>query len=168
MSGFVGCVNLKENLDSKKDDLISMNETLKKRGPDESGYYTNTNILLGYRRLVVQDKEGGRQPMSFKFNGNTYVIVYDGQIYNTDELKKKLDENNIALEGYSDAELLLKAYIFFKEDIVSKACNIYHIFLVILFLIFTLLTILEFQVRAKKIENGKSTWMDWLEVHRLA
>ena len=41
-------------------------------------------------------------------------------------------------------------------------------FLVILFLIFTLLTILEFQVRAKKIENGKSTWMDWLEVHRLA
>ena len=120
MSGFVGCVNLKEDLNSKKKVLISMNETLKKRGPDESGYYVNNNILLGYRRLVVSDVDGGKQPMSFRFNGNTYVVVYNGQIYNTDNLKNTLAENKIKLETYSDVEVLLKSYIFYKEDIVNK------------------------------------------------
>lgn len=120
MSGFVGCVNLKENLNSKKSNLISMNEALKRRGPDESGYYVSENILLGYRRLVVTDAEGGKQPMSFKYNDNTYVIVFDGQIYNLEELKKILTENNIDLETYSDTEIILKSYMFFKEDIVNK------------------------------------------------
>ena len=46
MCGFVGNINLKENLNSKKDVLISMNETLKKRGPDECGYFTSDNALL--------------------------------------------------------------------------------------------------------------------------
>ena len=88
MCGFVGTVNLNENLNSKKDILISMNETLQKRGPDECGYYVSDNALLGHRRLIVIDPDGGKQPMSYKYNGNTYVIVYNGQIYNTGELKR--------------------------------------------------------------------------------
>ena len=62
MCGFVGIVNLKDNLNSKKDILISMNDTLKKRGPDECGYYVNDNALLGHRRLIVIDPDGGKQP----------------------------------------------------------------------------------------------------------
>ncbi len=125
MCGFVGTVNLKENLSSKKDVLISMNETLQKRGPDECGYYVSDNVLLGHRRLVVIDPDGGKQPMSFKYNGNTYVIVYNGQIYNTKELKETLKANNIPLESYSDTEILLKSYVFYKEDIVNKLNGIF-------------------------------------------
>ena len=125
MCGFVGTVNLKENLSSKKDVLISMNETLQKRGPDECGYYVSDNALLAHRRLIVIDPDGGKQPMSFKYNGNTYVIVYNGQIYNTNELKETLKANNIPLESYSDTEILLKSYVFYKDDIVNKLNGIF-------------------------------------------
>ena len=125
MCGFVGNVNLKENLDSKKNILISMNETLRKRGPDECGYYVSKNILLGHRRLVVIDPDGGKQPMSFNYNGNKYVIAYNGQIYNTKELKQSLKENNISLESYSDTEILLKSFVLYKENIVNKLNGIF-------------------------------------------
>ena len=125
MCGFVGNVNLKENLVTKKDVLISMNNVLSKRGPDESGYYTSEHVLLGHRRLIVIDPDGGKQPMTFKHNGNTYVIVYNGQIYNTKELKETLKANNIKLESYSDTEILLKSYIFYKEDIVNHLNGIF-------------------------------------------
>ena len=125
MCGFVGTINLKENLSSKKDILISMNETLQKRGPDECGYFVSDNVLLGHRRLIVIDPDGGKQPMSFKYNGNTYVIVYNGQIYNTKELKETLKQNNIPLESYSDTEILLKSYVFYKEEIVNKLNGIF-------------------------------------------
>ena len=95
MCGFVGIVNLKSNLNSKKDVLISMNDSLMKRGPDECGYYVSDNALLGHRRLIVIDPDGGKQPMSYKYNGNTYTIVYNGQIYNTKELKQALKDNDI-------------------------------------------------------------------------
>ena len=125
MCGFVGIVNFNENLNSKKNILISMNDTLRKRGPDECGYYTDSNVLLGHRRLSVIDPEGGKQPMTFKYNGNTYVIIYNGQIYNTKELKETLKENNISLETHSDTEILLKSYIFYKEEIVNKLNGIF-------------------------------------------
>ena len=125
MCGFVGVVNFKENLTSKKNVLLAMNEALKKRGPDECGYYVSDNALLGHRRLIVIDPEGGKQPMSFTYQGNTYVIVYNGQIYNTEELKENLKQNNIPLESHSDTEILLKAYVLYKEEIVHKLNGIF-------------------------------------------
>ena len=125
MCGFVGVVNFKENLTSKKNVLLAMNEALKKRGPDECGYYVSDNALLGHRRLIVIDPEGGKQPMSFTYQGNTYVIVYNGQIYNTEELKENLKHNNIPLESHSDTEILLKAYVLYKEEIVHKLNGIF-------------------------------------------
>ena len=125
MCGFVGAVNLKEKLNSKKDILISMNEALKKRGPDECGYYTNDNVLFGHRRLIIIDPDGGKQPMTYKYNGNTYAIVYNGQIYNTKELKEILKQNNIHLESYSDTEILLKSYVLYKEEIVHHLNGIF-------------------------------------------
>lgn len=57
MCGFVGNVNLKENLTSKRENIISMNTTLQKRGPDECGYYVSDHALLGHRRLIVIDPD---------------------------------------------------------------------------------------------------------------
>ena len=125
MCGFVGIINFRENLKQEKDTLISMNSTLKKRGPDECGYYTDSHVLFAHRRLSVIDPEGGKQPMTFRYNGNTYVIIYNGQIYNTKELKKTLYDNNIELETHSDTEILLKSYVFYKEKILDKLNGIF-------------------------------------------
>ena len=125
MCGFVGVMNLKENLNSQKNVLISMNDTLKKRGPDECGYYVDNNILLAHRRLIVIDPDGGKQPMTFYYNGNKYVIVYNGQIYNTKELREDLKRNGFEFEGHCDTEVLLKAYVLYKEDVVNKLNGIF-------------------------------------------
>ena len=125
MCGFVGIMNLKEDLNSKKNVLISMNDTLKKRGPDECGYYVDENILLAHRRLIVIDPDGGKQPMTLHYNGNRYVIVYNGQIYNTEELREDLKSHGFDFEGHSDTEVLLKAYVFYKEEVVNKLNGIF-------------------------------------------
>ena len=125
MCGFVGIVNLKQDISHQRETIINMNNTLSNRGPDECGYYTEENILLGHRRLIVIDPDGGKQPMSYHYEGNTYTIVYNGQIYNTKELKEELTQNGFTFEGHSDTEILLKSYICFKEDVVHKINGIF-------------------------------------------
>lgn len=93
MCGFVGFVNYKKNISNDKNIIINMNESIKKRGPDEDGYYIRKSIALGHKRLIVIDPKGGKQPMIEEFSSEEYVIVYNGQIYNTKELKKTLEEN---------------------------------------------------------------------------
>ena len=107
MCGFAGVVNLKEKIIDKKQVIINMNQTLSKRGPDECGYYLEDNVLFGHRRLVVIDPDGGKQPMTFKYMGNTYTILYNGQIYNTEELRNELKGFGFTFEGHSDTEVLL-------------------------------------------------------------
>lgn len=126
MCGFVGIVNLKQKISHQREPIIKdMNNTLSKRGPDECGYYTEENILLGHRRLIVIDPDGGKQPMTYHYEGNTYTIVYNGQIYNTKELKEELAQNGFTFEGHSDTEVLLKSYICFKENVVNKINGIF-------------------------------------------
>ncbi len=92
MCGFVGICNLRRDISNEIEIIKDMNLKLKKRGPDEEGYYLGSNIILGHRRLVIIDKENGKQPMSVKYNGITYTIVYNGQIYNKDEIRKELEK----------------------------------------------------------------------------
>lgn len=125
MCGFAGVVNLKEKIIDKKQVIINMNQSLSKRGPDECGYYLEDNVLFGHRRLVVIDPDGGKQPMTFKYMGNTYTILYNGQIYNTEELRNELKGFGFTFEGHSDTEVLLKSYIHFKEDVVKKLNGIF-------------------------------------------
>ena len=92
MCGFVGACNLKRDISNEKEIINNMNLKLKKRGPDEEGYYFSKNLNFGHRRLVIIDKENGKQPMSVKYGDISYTIVYNGQIYNKEELKKDLEE----------------------------------------------------------------------------
>ena len=93
MCGFVGIVNYKKDISNYKEILINMNNTLSKRGPDEDGYYYEEHICLGHKRLIVVDPDGGKQPMSAMKDGNLYTIVYNGQLYNTKDLRSELEEN---------------------------------------------------------------------------
>lgn len=125
MCGFVGICNLKDNIINYKNTLKNMNETLSRRGPDEDGYYLNNNILLGHKRLVVLDPDGGKQPMIEKYHENEYVITYNGQLYNLDELRKTLLDNNFTLNSHSDTEILLKSYILYGNDVVYHLNGIF-------------------------------------------
>ena len=102
-----------------------MTNTLHKRGPDETGYYINKHIALGHKRLIVIDPEGGKQPMIEKYSFGEYVIVYNGQIYNFDEIKQSLISQGFEFNTHSDTEVLLKAYIFYGKDVVHHLNGIF-------------------------------------------
>ncbi|MBO5413565.1 MAG: hypothetical protein J6A29_04675 [Clostridia bacterium] len=63
--------------------------------------------------------------MTCKFEGNTYTIVYNGQLYNTEDLRKELLDAGFSFIGHSDTEVLLKSYIYFGNDVVKKLNGIF-------------------------------------------
>ena len=125
MCGFVGFVNFKKDISNNKKILEKMNQTLSQRGPDEEGYYIDKNVALAHKRLIVVDPKGGKQPMIEKFSFGTYVLVYNGQIYNTKELKKTLEKNDFTIYSHSDTEILLKSYIHYGKDVINHLNGIF-------------------------------------------
>ena len=125
MCGIVGFVNYKKELPNKKNVLNNMVQILQKRGPDEEGLYLNKNVALGHKRLIVIDPQGGKQPMIERYSLGEYVIVYNGQIYNTKELRNTLLENGFTFFSHSDTEVLLKSYIYYGNDVVNHLNGIF-------------------------------------------
>lgn len=141
MCGIVGFVNFEKNISNLKNILINMNNTLSKRGPDEEGYYIDNRVALGHKRLIVIDPEGGKQPMTASSNqsvlidkpmanmlisyNSNFIISYNGQIYNTCELRKTLEENGFTFDTHSDTEVLLKSYIYYGNDVVKHLNGIF-------------------------------------------
>lgn len=121
MCGFTGWYNPKENLLKKKKIIKKMNKTLKYRGPDQTGYYYDKNLLLGHQRLSIIDLKNGKQPMNYK----NYTIVYNGEIYNTCELRDDLIEKGYVFLTNSDTEVILKGYVQYKEKILDKLEGIF-------------------------------------------
>ncbi len=125
MCGIVGIVNYKKDISSQYTLLRNMTRTIEKRGPDENGEYFSKHANLGHRRLDIVDIENGSQPMSVKIDEVTYTIVYNGQLYNTEEIREVLKENGFKFKGHSDTEVLLKAYIFYGKDILKHLNGIF-------------------------------------------
>ncbi|AQR93818.1 asparagine synthase (glutamine-hydrolyzing) [Clostridium saccharoperbutylacetonicum] len=125
MCGIAGLVNFKENIIKDTDLLKSMVKTLEKRGPDAKGYYISPNVLLGHRRLIVVDPEGGTQPMTKIFEGRKYTVIYNGELYNTEDLRKELKVQGFSFNSYSDTEVLLTAYICWGKDCINKLIGIF-------------------------------------------
>ena len=125
MCGLVGFVDTTKDISSYRNVLNNMNEAISKRGPDEDGIFISTNVCFAHKRLIVIDPKGGKQPMVYKQNSNTYAITYNGQIYNTPELKEELKTFGYEFESHSDTEVLLKAYCCFGHEIVNKLNGIF-------------------------------------------
>ena len=125
MCGIIGFVNYKKNISNYKDILSNMNNTLSNRGPDEQGFYIKENVALAHKRLIVIDPEGGKQPMIEKYSFGEYVIVYNGQIYNTKELRHTLEENGFSFDGHCDTEVLLKSYIYYGNEVAKHLNGIF-------------------------------------------
>ncbi|MTI49070.1 asparagine synthase (glutamine-hydrolyzing) [Sporosalibacterium faouarense] len=125
MCGIAGWINYHENIVDRKMIIEEMTKTLSNRGPDDYGYYLNKNALLGHRRLTVVDPEGGKQPMAKKVHDKRYVIVYNGELYNTEDVRHELIEKGYSFESYSDTEVLLTSYIEWKEKCLDHINGIY-------------------------------------------
>ena len=125
MCGIVGIVNFKKDIKEQENLITEMFHSLDKRGPDEFGVYLDHQVNLGHRRLAILDLENGKQPMHVKINENTYTIVYNGQIYNSKELREVLEQKGFQFQGHSDTEILLKAYIYFGKGVVEHLNGIF-------------------------------------------
>ncbi|HCB99867.1 MAG TPA: asparagine synthase (glutamine-hydrolyzing) [Ruminococcaceae bacterium] len=125
MCGIAGWIDFKEDIAQGRDILESMTDTLKDRGPDGVGYYVSPHVLFGHRRLIVVDADGGKQPMQKTINGHQYALVYNGELYNTEELREELRTQGFTFESYSDTEVLLCAYICWGEDALKRLNGIF-------------------------------------------
>ena len=102
-----------------------MLETMARRGPDGKGSYCWEGVTLLHARLAIIDPQGGRQPMLLNWENETYVIVYNGELYNTDELRSLLCRTGHSFEGHSDTEVLLHAYAQWGEACLDKLNGIF-------------------------------------------
>lgn len=125
MCGIVGVINYTKDISNSVNLIKKMNERILKRGPDNEGYYIEKNVLFGHKRLAIIDIEKGLQPMSFRYNECNYTIIYNGQIYNAKELKRELEELGMSFTTRSDTEILLKGYIIYGKNILSKLNGIF-------------------------------------------
>ena len=120
MCGFAGFIDvtLSRTEDLLKHTVERMAETLRHRGPDDSGSWADATcgVALGFRRLSIIDlSSAGHQPM-ISHNGR-YVIVFNGEIYNYRDIRKDLE---IAWRGYSDTETILEAISAWGVEIALK------------------------------------------------
>ena len=74
-----------------KDSTIqAMLTTMARRGPDDRGVYRQEDTTLLHSRLAIVDPEGGRQPMELRWGEERYILVYNGELYNTEALRGEL------------------------------------------------------------------------------
>lgn len=111
ITGFIG------NCENNEKTIKDMMESIKHRGPDGNGFYTDDYATLGHVRLSIIDVKGGIQPMYS--SDKNYCIVFNGEIYNYIELKEEL-KKKYKFKTNSDTEVLLYSYIEYKEKMLDK------------------------------------------------
>ena len=111
MCGIVGLVTKKE----KENTIKLMSDRIKHRGPDGDGYFIDGDVALGHRRLSIIDLSTGDQPM-FNEDGSV-VTVFNGEIYNYQELKEELISLGHDFKTKSDTEVLVHGYEEWHTDL---------------------------------------------------
>jgi asparagine synthase (glutamine-hydrolysing) len=127
MCGIAGFCNFKrDNTTGAWSEVgYAMGETLNHRGPDDKGLFQSKDAVLVHRRLAVIDPERGRQPMTRKNNETCFTICYNGELYNTEQLRGELRDLGFSFETSSDTEVLLCAYIAYGEEVGNHLEGIY-------------------------------------------
>ncbi len=105
--------------------LEKMHDTMQRRGPDARGTFCKGDTTLLHARLAVIDIKGGAQPMQLTQAGETYTIAYNGELYNTEEIRSELLKLGHKFSGHSDTEVLLHAYAEWKEDCLNRLNGIF-------------------------------------------
>lgn len=102
--------------------LAKLLTTMHHRGPDANGVAVDEDCALLHARLTVIDPAGGAQPMKLTWAGESYTIVYNGELYNTEEIRGALCKLGHTFSGHSDTEVFLHAYAQWGEKMLDM-CN---------------------------------------------
>lgn len=121
MCGIAGILSSDIDLRQEKEMLWRVSDSLKMRGPDARGEYITRSVALIHRRLSVIDPEKGVQPMRF----GKFIIVYNGEIYNTDEIRRELRFHGYVFETNCDTEVVLKSFHLWQEHCAEKLNGIF-------------------------------------------
>ncbi|WP_416149602.1 asparagine synthase (glutamine-hydrolyzing) [Salipaludibacillus sp. HK11] len=126
MCGITGWIDYKVMMNPKSEKIVNkMANTLAKRGPDAQTTWTNDHVVFGHTRLTVVDPKGGGQPMTRVVGQHKYTICYNGELYNTEDLRKELQSLGYTFQSHSDTEVLLMSYICWREGCVEKFNGIF-------------------------------------------
>lgn len=125
MCGIGGYADFKNRIEKNENIIKKMCETLKRRGPDQIGFYSNEYISFAHRRLSVIDTQHGVQPMKRSAGCQNFIITYNGELYNSEDLRKKLIQIGYIFTEKSDTEVLLFSYIEWGEKCVEKLNGIF-------------------------------------------
>src|SRR5437773_10016515 len=108
MCGIVGIVKLNQRDTVDEARLKRMRDVLRHRGPDGEGLWIEGPVGLGMRRLAIVDVTGGHQPMANE--DATVWIVYNGEIYNHADLRRRLERRDPAYQTRSQTGTILHLY----------------------------------------------------------
>lgn len=118
MCGIVGLIYKDITRPVAQDLLKSMLYTMNHRGPDDEGMFIHCNVAIAHKRLSIIDLSSGHQPM---FNEDkTKVIVFNGEIYNHEELKRDLLKKGHCYSTKSDTETIIHAFEEYGTGCLSK------------------------------------------------
>ena len=121
MCAIAGVINMQAN----EPTVIKMLQTMRRRGPDSNGVMKSAGVTLLHSRLVIVDPEDGVQPMELEYGSEKYTLVYNGELYNTEEVRQELLVLGHQFKSYSDTEVLLHAYCQWQENCLNKLNGIF-------------------------------------------
>ena len=125
MCAIAGAINQSDLFLNDPRVAVTIRNCLKHRGPDQDGIYIKDDAVLIHTRLAIIDVENGTQPMIAEHGGEEYVIVYNGELYNTDEIRSELIKLGHSFKTHSDTEVVLKAFIEWREDALKRFNGIF-------------------------------------------
>ena len=121
MCGIAGMIGL----EATEAVRTAMLRTMERRGPDANGTFQRDDVCLLHARLAIIDPERGQQPMVYNHDGQQYVLVYNGELYNTEEIRRELLKLGHSFDGHSDTEVVLHAYAQWGEGCVDRFNGIF-------------------------------------------
>ena len=125
MCGITGWIDFQSDLRNEQQTIMKMADQLSKRGPDDTNFWLTTHAAFGHKRLVVVDPEGGKQPMKRAKGEDHYTICYNGELYNTEDIRMELLKRGYRFTGHSDTEVLLTAYMEWEEQCLEHLNGIF-------------------------------------------
>src|SRR6185295_16090879 len=111
MCGIAGFIDLADSTGANEERqaiLDRMCRIITHRGPDDQGTFVKNGAALGMRRLSIIDVAGGHQPISGE--DGSVTIVFNGEIYNFQELKPQLEARGHSFKTHSDTEAIVHSY----------------------------------------------------------
>ena len=117
MCGICGVVSFRPDVPLDSSVLKRMNDSIRHRGPDDEGYYQDSQASLAMRRLSIIDLHTGQQPISNETND--IWVVYNGEIYNFKEVRSKLEQRGHKFKTRTDTEVIIHAYEEYGNECVG-------------------------------------------------